>query len=176
MAFKEVNSLDTDNMIALGGFNKKNRSDNPTQVEGYFLGSKEVASPKSKTGLSKIHVFQTASGNLGVWGKTDLDRKLGTAPVGAMVRATFTGLQSIPGKNDMYKYKVEVDTENTIEVAPSAENDSEPTYADDLDDIDSEEDAIDEAPVDRATAPRTPAKAPDPAASARVKALLAGKR
>lgn len=174
MAFKEVSSLDTDNMIALGGFNKKNRTDNPTQVEGYLLGSKEVASPKSKTGLAKIHVFQTAEGNIGVWGKTDLDRKLATAPVGAMVRATFSGIQELQGGNTMYKYKVEVDTDNSITVAVQAKDPS--AYAEDLEDIDSEDETTDEAPPARAAAPRTPAKAPSPEASARVKALLAGKR
>src|SRR4051812_19473125 len=116
MGFKEVQDLDAEVTTALGGVSKKTGKPNPKQVEGYFIGTRTVESKKAKDGFCKLHIFQTAKGNLGVWGKTDLDRKLANVTPGVMVRATCTGMQAIPGKNDMYKYKVETDDSNTIEV------------------------------------------------------------
>lgn len=119
MAFKQVTDLSTDTMISLGGFNKKTGKNNPTSVEGYFLGSRKVASPKAKTGLAFIYAFQTSKGNIGVWGKTDLDRKMEGVLPGQMVRASFDKM--VPTTNgEMYKFKVEVDAENTIEVSSAA--------------------------------------------------------
>lgn len=176
MGFKTVSDLSTDNAIALGGFNKKTRQDNPTTITGYYLGSKDVDSPMSKTGKAKLHIFQTSGGNTGVWGKTDLDRKMGSAQVGALTRVTFDGLLEIKGKNPMYKYKVEVDTENTIDVAPPAatSDDSyeEPSYDEPTD----SEDDVDQAPTYVAPkAPAVGARAPSAEQQARVQALL-GKR
>lgn len=122
MAFKEVASLDTDKTVALGGIDKRTGKANPTKLEGFYLGTKQVNSPLSKTGLSAVHIFQTAAGNIGVWGKTDLDRKMAVATVGAMTRVTQTGKQQIPGKNPMYKFKVEIDADNTIEVGNLTES------------------------------------------------------
>lgn len=116
MAFKEIASLDAETTIALGGQNKKTGKKNPTSVEGYYLGSKEVDSPKSKNGKAFIHILQTDKGNVGVWGKTDLDRKVRTVEAGTMVRLSFDKMT--PTKNgDMYIYKVEVDSDNTTEVS-----------------------------------------------------------
>lgn len=116
MAFKTVQALDADNVIALGGENRKTGKKNPTQVEGYYLGSRTVESRKSKEGKAKIHFLQTSKGNLGVWGKTDLDRKLSSVEVGSMVRATFSGMKPTPN-GDMYCYKIEHDPDNVIEVS-----------------------------------------------------------
>lgn len=124
MSFKEVQTLDAAVTIALGGRNRATGKENPSSIEGYYLGRREVASRKSKTGLCFIHYFQTPKGNVGVWGKTDLDRKLGTVPVGAMTRAAHVGMQATPN-GDMYKFKVEVDTDNKVEVAPFEATESE---------------------------------------------------
>jgi hypothetical protein len=122
MAFKEVNSLDADVTVALGKTDKSGKP-YPKQAEGYFLGSRAV---QNKRGESKLHFLQTVKGNLGIWGTTDLDRKLGQAPVGSMVRITSTGTRPTPN-GDMYTYKVEVDSDNTIEVstASTSEDSSE---------------------------------------------------
>lgn len=120
MAFKEVTDLNPDTTVSLGGTNKKTGKANAKQVEGYFLGSRKVEDRKKKSGFSYIHVFQTSKGNLGVWGKTDLDRKmLGAAP-GAMTRVTVTGTVPTPN-GDMYKFKVEIDADNSVEVNAPAE-------------------------------------------------------
>lgn len=119
MAYEEVLDLSTDNVVAIGGFNKKTRKDNPTSVEGYFLGSREVPSKLSKSGTAKIHVFQTAKGNLGVWGKTDLDIKLAGVALGTKTLVKFDKMQ--PTKTgEMYKYKVAIDADDTIAVSAAA--------------------------------------------------------
>lgn len=117
MAFKTVTDLDADTTISIGGFNKKARKENPTEVEGYFLGTKKVANTKTG-GDSCLHILQTAKGNVGVWGKTDMDKKMINVPAGEMVKITFTGMQATP-KGEMYKFLVQHDPENTIEVLAS---------------------------------------------------------
>jgi hypothetical protein len=113
MGFREVSSLDADVTIAIGKTNKETGKPYPKQAEGYFLGNRTVESPR---GDSKLHFLQTSSGNLGVWGTTDLNRKLGSVQPGTMVRITSTGKKPTPN-GDMYTYKVEVDADNTIDVS-----------------------------------------------------------
>lgn len=116
MSFKAVQSLDAETTTALGGINKQTRKANPTTVEGYYLGTRQVDSKKSKSGKADIHFLQTPKGNLGVWGKTDLDRKIRTVPVGTMVRVSVLP-DKVPTPNgDMYKFLVELDDTNVIEV------------------------------------------------------------
>lgn len=115
MAFKELLELDANTTIAIGGVNRKTGKKNPTSAEGYYLGSREVPSTKSKTGKCWIHYLSTDEGNLGVWGKTNMDKKIVQVPTGTMVRITFTGMK--PSKNgDMYVYSVALDKENTIDM------------------------------------------------------------
>lgn len=116
MAFQEVQSLDADTTISLGGVNRKTGKKNPTSAEGYYLGARQINSPKSKTGKAWLYFFQTPTGNLGVYGKTDLDKKMGSAVPGQMMRITVAGMVPTPN-GDMYKFKVEVDADNTIDVS-----------------------------------------------------------
>lgn len=113
MGFKEVSSLDADVVIALGKKDKSTGKPYPKQAEGYFLGSRQV---ENKRGTSSLHFLQTAKGNLGIWGTTDLNRKLSQVTPGSMVRITSTGTKPTPN-GDMYTYKVEIDSENSIEVS-----------------------------------------------------------
>lgn len=139
MAYKTVNDLSADTTVSIGGVNRKTGKKNPTSVEGYYLGSREVADNKKKSGVSYIYFFQTAQGNVGVWGKTDMDRKLKTVTVGQMVRVSFDKMVKTPN-GDMYKYNVEFDEKNTIEVAGANANDSDAgSYASEDDDEESEE-------------------------------------
>lgn len=113
MGYQSVTDLDTDKVIALGGINKETKKANPTKIEGYYLGYRLV---DGKRGQSKLHVFQTNAGNVGVWGKTNLDSKLATITKGTMVLATFKGMK--PTKNgDMYTYDVKFDPDLTIDVS-----------------------------------------------------------
>lgn len=112
MAFKEVQSLDADVVIALGKKDKKTGKAYPKTAEGYYLGSRTV---QNKRGESTLHFLQTDAGNLGIWGTTDLNRKLGQVEVGTMIRVTSTGTKATPN-GDMYTYRVEIDNDNTITV------------------------------------------------------------
>lgn len=116
MSFSEVAGLDADVTVALGKTNKETGKPYPKSAEGYFLGSRTV---KNKRGDSQLHFLQTDKGNLGVWGTTDLNRKLSQVTAGTMIRITSTGTKPTPN-GDMYTYKVEQDKTNTIEVAVEA--------------------------------------------------------
>lgn len=141
MGFKEVASLDAEVVIALGKIDKKTGKSYPKSAEGYYLGSRKT---KNKRGESTIHFLQTAKGNLGLWGTMDLNRKLGQVPPGTMIRANSTGTKSTPN-GEMYTYKVELDTDNVIDVAGLSDN-SESSYSDD-EDADSSEDASEDVEV-----------------------------
>lgn len=186
MGFEKVVDLDSDTTISLGGRNKKTGKPNPSRIEGYYIGTKDVPSRLSRDGTAKLHVLQTAKGNVGVWGKTHLNRKMLLVPAGAMIRVTHTGMTPTP-TGEMYKYEVEVDKSNTIEVsAPSNETvsyensdvstgsyESYETEDSGLEEQDllSEETSYDEvAPTVIAAKPRS--MTPDAAKQAKVQALL----
>lgn len=186
MGFKEVADLGCDTAYALGGTDKKTRKANPTKVEGYYIGSKQVASPKSKTGYAALHVFQTPKGNVGIWGKTDLDQKMKAVKPGLLTKVEFTGMQETKN-NPMYKYRVQVDSEQSIDVATAdlAGEGDDDTGIDGEDaaaqdeqfeesDLDAEEAPLDEVPPTRA-APRQ-ATAPTANAAARAQRLLGSRR
>lgn len=144
MAFKQINDLNADTTVALGGTNKQTGKPNPTKAEGYYLGKRTVEDRKTKSGVSYIYILQTPKGNLGVWGKTDLNNKMANATPGHMLRITQSGKVRTPN-GEMYKFQVEFDDTNTIEVAgTTSSNDSEVTaphqYEDDAERYDSEGD------------------------------------
>lgn len=179
MAYEKVQDLDCETTVAVGGRDKKTGKANPKSAEGYFLGSKVT---QSKYGESFLHILQTPEGNLGVWGKTDMDRKLKAVTPGTMVRITDTG-KTKPSKkgNDMIVYLVEHDPDNTIEVRTVNEPRNIPYEGDVADteeeetDVDGDEQALDEvqtAPVTRRSAATTPSAA----AQARTRALVSGRR
>lgn len=178
MAFEQVQSLEVEVAIQLGGRDKKTGKANPTTVEGYYLGSKDIPSKFSKTGLAKMHVFQTDQGSLGVYGKTDLDRKMLAVAPGLMTRVTQKGSVPTSKGNDMLTFKVEVDKDNRIDIenpilasANSGHNEeADEAYVEEL------EDEVEEAPPARPRRPARAAAAPSAAQQAKVQALLSGVR
>ncbi len=193
MGFKEVADLDCEVSTAIGGVDKKSGKKNPTSAEGFYIGTRQVVSKKSKTGFAALHILQTSKGNLGVWGKTNLDQKMTAVKPGQLIRISFVGMVETKN-NPMYKYKVEIDASQTIEVlsgdsanqgdasdADEGEATSgadQPSYDDMQDDepeadLEEEEAPLDEAPPARAAAPRQRAAAPAPDRQARVQKLLA---
>lgn len=185
MAFKEILSLDADTTISLGGVDKKTGKPNAKTVEGYFIGTKLIVSKKAKDGFSRLHILQTAKGNLGVWGKTNLDQKMLTVTPGVMIRVTQSGKQNTPN-GEMYLFKVEHDNDNSIEVSLAPKHqpvvaeettEVEAGTADNKDDYYEEsdvdlDDSSDEIPYTPPVAPRKPVAAPDAERAARVQALL----
>jgi hypothetical protein len=130
MAFKAVLDLNAEVTISLGGINKKTGKANPKSIEGYYLGKKAIEDRKKKSGVSYIYILQTDKGNVGVWGKTDMDRKILSVREGEMIRITHTGMAKT-ANGDMYKYSVEVDSDNTIEVLGSSSSSSSSSSNDD---------------------------------------------
>jgi hypothetical protein len=152
MGFTEVASLDAEVTVALGKKDKITGKAYPKQAEGYYLGTRTV---ENKRGESKLHFLQTANGNLGVWGTTDLNRKLAAVPTGTMVRITSTGTKPTPN-GDMYMYRVEQDADNTISVATteSATGYAESNEETNEDDTSSDDDSGLAAEVSAAAAAR----------------------
>ncbi len=181
MAYESIQDLDADITVSLGGINKKTGKKNPSQVEGYYLGNRKVDSKKDKKGFAYIYFFQTQNGNLGVWGKTDLDRKMAQVTPGTMTLIKQSGTVATPN-GEMYKFTVAVDSENTIAVnfpkADSPDNTADGTTSYATDDDGATDDDLDDAPPadepppPRAAAPARPASAPDAARQAKVQALL----
>lgn len=174
MAFKEVQDLSPDTVISLGGTNKKTKKANPTSVEGYYLGKRQVPDRKKKSGFGYIYVFQTEEGSLGVWGKTDIDRKMAGAAQGQMMRLAFTGMRDTPN-GEMYVYKVEFDPENTIEVTAASDGDSSEESQED-DDSGADDNGSDaEYEADTSDAAQLAAQEAAEVRKAKVQALLNGK-
>ena len=103
-----------------------------------------------------------------------------------MIRITQTGTVPTPN-GDMYKFTVEVDAENTIEVniqaasAPHEESEEEPGFhdseTDDAEDtLEEDETPLDEIPPARTKAPVRAAQPPSKAAQAKVKGLLGNRK
>lgn len=194
MGFQDIADLDCQVTTAIGGVDKKSGKKNPTTIEGYFIGTRQVPSPKSKTGFAALHVLQTSKGNVGVWGKTNLDQKMTAVKAGQMIRITFTGMVETKN-NPMYKYRVQVDPSNSIEVntgddgqAVGADEGAEESgleesafaggYEESYEPeagLDEEEQQLDEAPVQRPVAPARRPSTPDPQRAAKVQALLKGR-
>ncbi len=185
--FVEVPDLDCSKTYAIGGVDKKSGKKNPVTATGYYIGTKQVPSKKSKTGLAALHIIQTLEGNHGIWGKTNLDQKMRAVKPGQLCKIDFVGMVETEN-NPMYKYKVAVDQTRTIEVVdgdtsePAAEGQEASTAAasDQSDDPeaggDEGDDSTppDEVPPAQPKAPARPASAPTPDRQARVSNLVGG--
>lgn len=178
MGFKEIADLDCEKAYQLGGTNKETGKPNPKSMEGYYIGAKDIASKFSKTGMAKLYILKTPKGNVGVYGKTDLDSKMVSVAPGTMIRITQTHSVPTAKGNDLIKFKVEVDSENTIEVnLPSVnEDNSDSDYSavgNDQDytseaPVDEDDSSVDEAAPARATPPARAATAPSAAQQKKV--------
>lgn len=174
MGFKQVLDLEASKCISLGGVDKNTGQKNSTSAEGYFIGTRQT---DSKYGPGKLHILNTPEGNLGVWGKTDMDRKLSGVAAGTMIRITYTGEVPSNKGNPMKKFKVEVDNDNCLDV--SGLNTNPAVSADE----EEEERGLDEAEFDQPdetvptynAPPSRPTPAPSPDRQKRVQDLVAGR-
>lgn len=166
MAYEKKIDAQASTTIKLGG------DGNPTSIEGYYLTSKDT--PDSGYGPGKLHIFMTKEGNVGVWGKTNINRLLTDDLKGKMCLLTFTGMgPKRKGRNPAYEYELQFDRSNTVDVTHLAaavvddgESDEEyvantPTSYEDVD-------SDDDTPV-----VTSKAAVPNAAAQAKVKELLA---
>lgn len=143
MGFQKVTSLDADITYALGKKNKQTGKADPSSVEGYYIGNREV---DTKLGKTKLHIFQTPKGNIGIWGGTDMNRKLSQVALGSMARVTAAGKKPTP-RGDMNVFNVEVDKENSIEVS-AGDFSSNESMGDNSDQIDSSAFSDDDSDAD----------------------------
>ena len=171
MAYKEKVSLDAESSISLGGINKKTGQKNPTKIEGYYRGFKPV---ETDYGPAKLHIFQTAQGNVGVWGKSVSNKLLTSELIGQMVELSFTGMgKPAKGRQAAYEFKVRHDEDNRIDVAPidqATEFEEEPSDSEQtMDEVLDEEPAF--TPPTRGVIPT-----PSSARQAQVAKLLSGRK
>lgn len=135
MAFKNLQEFRSNTTISLGGFNDKSGTANPSQIEGFYLGSRTGT---NSSGEFTVHTFQTPKGNIDVWGKSKLTRLLSQVDPGVMVKATYLGKVKTP-KGNMHDFQVAVDEDQTIDVASlvaGEQNDNDYTGVSDEDDSD----------------------------------------
>jgi len=197
MAYETIADFDCTKTISVGGtrLDKKTgkRYKNPTQIEGFYVGTKSGIDNKlNPEKPMSIHIFQTAEGNVGVWGKTDLDQKMRRAKVGYMTLVAFDKM--VPtNRLPMFKYTVQQDPQNVNqdlvvgcdtlnnvqaeESTSSFESEEEAVEEEAFEEeasLDSEE-AVDEPVLSQAQAPKT-LKTPDPDRLAQTRRLLGGKK
>lgn len=155
MGYEKVADLSTDNVVKLGGFNEKTQKPNPTTMEGYYLGSRTV---QTTNGDAKIHVFQTAKGNVGVWGSKDINDKLTQVRVGTMTLAEFTGKQKLQGGKTLNKFAVSQDKSNMINISGAVDESYDTTSDDSANDDGSYNDTDDQAAAELVAAERAAAQ------------------
>lgn len=173
MALKEVLDLDAETTVSIGGKNKKTGKPNPTSLTGYYLGKRRVESRKAKSGFTYLYIFQTEKGNVGVWGKTDLDRKMDSVNRGEMTVITFDRMVPTPN-GEMYKFKVASDDMDVIEVG--AVSDSYGAAEETTEDTETTEETTDDSADEDAAQVAALAAAERSAALAKVKAQIAAKK
>lgn len=184
MGYQKKADLATETVIQLGGTNSKTGKANPSSVEGYYLGAKTT---QSDFGEGKLHIFQTANGNVGVWGKTNSNRLLSSEHVGQMCKLVFTGMgKPQKGRKPPYSYELFFDQDNSISVATAAveafgeESAESNEYAsevseDIIEDFAAEEEVLDEVPPARVAFPKKAAKPATSETRAKLQTLLNGR-
>lgn len=113
MAYEEMVDLGTDNVVALGGVNSKTGKPNPTEIEGRYLGARAVT---TSNGPSVIHVFQTPTGSVGVWGTKKLNDNL-PGSEGYMLFIKYKGKVKIAGGKTQHTYSFGIDRADKTEVS-----------------------------------------------------------
>lgn len=197
MAYETLQDFDCQKTTAVGGIRVDQKTGkrykNPTSIEGYFVGTKGgIENKKNPEKPTNLHIFETDAGNVGVWGKTDLDQKMARAKIGLKTLVQFDKM--VPtNKNPMFKYIVKQDpkdvnpalqaaapesaepeTDGSYESGGSNEAAGEEEAYEEEGAIDEEEEALDE-PAAAAAKPPKAAQAPSPDRQARLQGLLGKK-
>ena len=92
--------------------------------EGYFTGREDIT---TKIGPQIIWRFRGKDGNpFGIYGFTNLNYCMKNAPVGVMIRVTYTGTEKREtkyGLKDVHQVLVEIDREDTLTHGPDEDGD-----------------------------------------------------
>lgn len=174
--------LDDIRPVVLGGVDKKTGKKNPTQLEGYYLRVESRPNKFNPDKPQNFYVFQTAEGQVGIYGKAGIDREMKKATLGVMTLVKDTGQVLDTGKgNPMKVFQIAQDKANVLDadslaasnVAPQSDEDYASQADDELSEIDVEDD---ETPPARPVAPKVPLKAPSAERQAALQALLSKTR
>jgi hypothetical protein len=86
------------------------------EFQGYYKGSKIVKT--KKYGDKTVYTFQTAEGDVQIWGSANLNQKMGQVKLGSLTFITYEGEQKSKerGKNPTKLFKVEYDDAEAIDV------------------------------------------------------------
>lgn len=167
MAYKKVLQLTADKAVKVGGEGA------PTQMEGYYIGTKVVPSKQPGYKDSNLHILSTQEGTVGVWGTSNLDPQMRTITPGNMTLIEYLGRgQKQKGKQPAYLYQVHQDADNTLDVSTiSLETSSEEGE-------ESEEESHEEQESQKYVSQKTstPKSQPTNEAQARVAAMLAKRK
>ncbi len=122
MAYKKIADLSAESTVKIGGVNTKTGVKNPTEIEGYYLGSKVI---QTSNGESRVHTFKTPKGNIGVWGTKELNDKLGQVTPGTMTLVEYGGKKNLKGGKTLHTYEVSQDDSNVLEFSAANSDDDE---------------------------------------------------
>lgn len=169
--------------VVLGGTDKNGKR-NPTQLEGFFLRTESRPNRFNPGKPQNFYVFQTETGEVGVYGKAGLDREMKKAKIGAMTKVVNTGKKLDTGKGQpMTIFEVYQDKTNAIkveEIISTAQTVSSQDLSEDgaawadeaTEDSFDDEEPMDVAPAPRAVAPQRTATPPSAAQQAKLQAVL----
>lgn len=136
MAYELLSDVET---VVLGGKNKETGKKNPTSLEGYFLRVEHRPNKFNPKVPQNYYVFQTSTGDKGLFGKAGVDREMKKAILGAMTKVVNTEKTLDTGKgNPMIVFEVYQDKSNSIEVAEQDSTDTPPS-------VESAHEAVDDA-------------------------------
>lgn len=154
MARKEVNSFSELPVVRFG--EEEGDTFGPgDEFEGYYKGVKEAT---TKYGAKKVYTFQTASGDVQVWGSANLNQKLEQVQLGSLTTIIYKGEQKSKerGRNPTKIFQVFSDDEDTIKVnVPRVSFQDEPQVEDDEPQLDDDEPADEETEVQARRQPTT---------------------
>lgn len=176
MGYQDIKVTDAISLGQPGSTNKKTGKPLLSVIEGYYVTSRQVPDAKKKSGKEFIYTLQTSEGLKEVWGKTNLNRRMSNAVVGAMTRISNTGETQPTPNGDMQLFRVQQDLDNVTDVsALQAEAAAdEGSYEEDSDQDQPEAyEAPKTAPARRPESPAQPASAERQAS---VRAVLGAKR
>lgn len=177
MARRPVLDLDAEKTI---NFTTKGQ-----EFSGFYLGFKTVKNDLSKDGTSRIHIFRTDEGNVGIWGTKKLNDKLQgildqtqRTHQSYLTYITYGGKVKLGVGKTQHLFDVDFDDEITQDLGTIATNSDQaetaPVETDDFDaDIDDMVDAIE--PVVKAALTRNTPNTFTKDHQAKVAAMLAKK-
>lgn len=154
MARRPVLDLDAEKTIS---FDTKGQ-----EFEGFYLGYKTVRNDLSKDGISKLHIFHTEEGKVGIWGTKKLNDKLQgileqtqRTQKAYMTFVTYGGKVKLGIGKTQHNFDVDFDDEITMDMgAVATQSDRAPAQPiQDIDDANlgyddvAEEEAMEETPM-----------------------------